>query len=176
MKIRTATPDDAEAIAAIYAPIVKDTPISFELEPPTVDEMRDRIVSTLKVRPWLVSEDEVGRVSGYVYASQLRARAAYQWAVEVAAYVHADSRRQGTCKALYGRLFQELAALGYYQAFAVISLPNDASIALHESVGFQSAGVYRNVGYKHGAWHDVGWWQRQLQSLAMNPSAPRTRG
>ena len=175
MIIRTATPDDAEAIAAIYAPIVSDTSISFELEPPTADGMRSRVVSTLKLLPWLVSEDVSGAVSGYVYASRHRERAAYQWSVDVTAYVRADCRGQGIGKALYALLFEELVALGYCQAFAGIALPNDASVALHESAGFRPVGVYRCVGYKHGAWRDVGWWQRELQPPADQPAAPRAR-
>ncbi|GAA0753137.1 GNAT family N-acetyltransferase [Ideonella azotifigens] len=170
--IRIATPDDAPAIAAIYAPIVQDTCISFELVPPTVEEMRARISATLQALPWLVSEDEAGRVSGYVYASRHRERAAYQWSVDTTAYVRADVRGQGVGKQLYAALKRVLVDLGHCQAFAGIALPNAASVALHESVGFELIGVYRKVGFKHGVWHDVGWWQCPLQQLA-SPGAPR---
>lgn len=172
MSIRVATPDDAAAVQAIYAPVVRDTVISFELEPPSVDEMRGRIERTLESLPWLVSVDGQGQVNGFVYAGRHKERAAYQWSVDVTAYVRADVRRQGVGKALYQMLFDELARLGYFQAFAGIALPNEASVALHESVGFEPLGVYRNVGYKHGAWRDVGWWQRSLRSLEA-PEAPR---
>ena len=172
MNIRVAAPADADAIAAIYAPIVASTPISFELEPPTAGEMRQRIVATLERLPWLVSVDAAGAVEGYVYASRHKERAAYQWSVDVTAYVREDARGQGVGKRLYGRLFDELVALGYYQAFAGITLPNAASVALHESVGFHPIGVYRNVGFKCGAWRDVGWWQRPLRPLD-EPSLPR---
>ena len=172
MNSRVAAPADADAIAAINAPIVTSTPISFELEPPTVDEMRQRIVATLERLPWLVSLDAAGAVDGYVYASRHKERAAYQWSVDVTAYVRADARAQGVGKRLYGRLFEELVALGYYQAFAGIALPNAASIALHESVGFLPIGVYRSVGFKFGAWRDVGWWQRPLRPLD-EPAPPR---
>jgi len=165
MNIRPATPDDAPAIAAIYAPIVRDTIISFEMEPPTAAEMRGRIIATLERLPWLVGLDAAGAVNGYVYAGRHRDRAAYQWSVDVTAYVRADSRGQGTAKRLYQALFDELAALGYFQAFAGITLPNEASVALHRSVGFEPLGVYRKVGYKCGAWHDVAWWQRAIQPL-----------
>lgn len=161
--IRPATPDDAPAALAIYAPIVRDTTISFELESPTVDEMRDRITATLRSLPWLVSTDSLGAIDGYAYASQHRARAAYRWSVDVTAYVHADCRRRGVGKRLYEALLVELARLGYFQAFAGIALPNAASIALHEALGFVHIGTYRGVGYKHGAWRDVGWWQRPIQ-------------
>jgi phosphinothricin acetyltransferase len=173
MTIRTATPADAEAIAAIYAPIVRDTPISFELEPPTAAQMRERIEATLQRLPWLVSLDEHGAVDGYVYAGRHRERAAYQWAVDTTVYVRADRRGRGVGRRLYGRLFGLLAELGYFQAFAGIALPNAGSVALHESVGFTPVGVYRDVGYKMGAWRDVGWWQKRLQPLQEPPQPPR---
>src|SRR5450631_26947 len=163
MNIRVATPADADAITAIYAPVVADTSISFELTPPSVDEMRNRIVNTLQDLPWLVSEDDQDSVDGYVYASKHRERPAYQWSVDVTAYVREDARRTGIGARLYRALFNELATLGYFQAFAGIALPNAASVALHESVGFEPIGVYRKVGFKLGAWHDVGWWQRELR-------------
>ena len=172
MTIRIAAPSDAEAVAAIYAPIVRDTTISFELESPSVDEMRARIVSTLQKLPWLVSLDEHGLVDGYVYAGKHRERAAYQWSVDVTAYVREDARGQGVGKRLHGRLFDELVQLGYFQAFAGIALPNEASVALHESLGFVPLGVYRKVGFKHGAWRDVGWWQKELRLPNSEPSEP----
>ncbi len=172
MTIRTATPADAEAVTAIYAPIVQHTSISFELEAPTVEQMRERIAKTLQELPWLVSVDEQGRVNGYVYASKHRERAAYQWSVDTSAYVRADARGQGIGKQLYAELKRLLIGLGYCQAFAGIALPNAASVALHESVGFEALGIYRKVGFKHGTWHDVGWWQCGLQS-PVDPKAPR---
>ena len=171
MSIRVAVPDDAAAIHRIYAPIVAGTVISFELDVPTVDEMRSRIVATLARFPWLVSVDDDGAVDGYVYASRHRERAAYQWSVDVSAYVREDARGRGIGKRLYLRLFDELAALGYFNAFAGIALPNASSIALHESVGFKFVGIYRAVGYKLGAWHDVSWWQRPLQP-PVRPACP----
>ena len=168
MNIRVATPADADAITAIYAPVVANTSISFELTPPTVDEMRGRIVKTLQDLPWLVSEDDQGSVDGYVYASKHRERPAYQWSVDVTAYVREDARGAGVGKRLYRALFDELVTLGYFQAFAGIALPNGASVALHESVGFEHIGVYRKVGFKLSAWHDVGWWQKEIRE----PSEP----
>ncbi len=173
MTIRIAEPSDTEAVAAIYAPVVRDTAISFELEPPSAEEMRSRIVATLKALPWLVSLDGHGAVNGYVYASKHRERAAYQWSVDVTAYVREDARGQGVGKRLYAQLFGELVRLGYFQAFAGIALPNEASVALHESLGFEPLGIYRKVGFKHGAWRDVGWWQKQLQVPAVEPSVPQ---
>ncbi len=172
MQLRIAVPDDAEAISAIYAPIVSDTTISFELEPPTADAMRERLIETLQRFPWLVSLDEAGEVSGYAYASAHRARAAYQWSADTTVYVRADSRGQRVGRGLYAALFEELTGLGYAQAFAGIALPNLASVALHEAVGFTAVGVYRNVGFKLGAWRDVGWWQKTLRSYSTEPAAP----
>lgn len=171
MLIRPARPADAEAVRAIYAPIVRDTTISFELEPPSVEDMRGRIAATETVVRWLVGVDETDAVIGYVYAGRHRERAAYRWSVDVSAYVREDCRGRGVARALYDRLFDWLTAAGYCQAFAGIALPNAASVALHESLRFDPVGVFRNVGFKHGAWHDVGWWQRQLQ-LPASPQAP----
>jgi phosphinothricin acetyltransferase len=176
MNIRVATPADAEAITAIYAPVVENTSISFELSPPGVDEMRNRIVKTLPDLPWLVSEDSQNTVNGYVYASKHRERPAYQWSVDVTAYVREDARGAGVGKKLYQALFPELVALGYFQAFAGIALPNDASVALHEAMGFLPIGVYRNVGFKLGAWHDVGWWQKEIRGLSEPGTLKAFRG
>ncbi len=176
MHIRLARPSDAEDILSIYAPIVRETAISFELEPPTVEEMRTRISTTLQQLPWLVGEDEQSRVCGYVYASRHRERPAYQWSVDVTAYLRADMRGRGWGKQLYRALLAQLVDLGYIQAFAGIALPNDASVGLHESVGFRPIGIYRKVGYKHGAWRDVGWWQLELQRADVPPPPVRPLG
>jgi len=169
--IRLATLDDASGVQAIYAPIVRETAISFELEPPTVAEMEQRIVKTLEHLPWLVCERR-GNILGYVYASQHRTRAAYQWSVDVSVYVHPNARRLGVGQALYRSLFALLVLQGFYNAYAGITLPNPASVGLHESLEFQPVGVYRAVGYKLGAWHDVGWWQLTLQSPVSPPNPP----
>jgi len=172
MKIRTATLDDAAAVAAIYGPIVENTTISFEVEPPDAAEMRARIEKTLATLPWLVAEDASGAVSGYVYASKQKERAAYQWSVDTTVYVRDDMRGQGVGRALYDRLLPLLADLGYCQAFAGVALPNAGSVGLHEALGFEAVGVYRNVGFKHGAWRDVGWWEKALSSSDAPPVEP----
>ena len=169
--IRLATEHDAEAIQAIYAPIVSQTFISFETEVPTVDEMRRRVVDTLATLPWLVCEDQ-GRLFGYAYASRHRVRAAYQWSVDVSVYVHEQARRLGIGRALYGSLLKILTLQGFYNAYAGIALPNPASVGLHESLGFEPVGVYHAVGYKLRAWHDVGWWSLSLAPKQIPPMPP----
>ena len=169
--MRVARPEDAEAILAIYTPIVRETAISFEVELPTQVEMRERIATTLRRLPWLVC-DRQGEVLGYVYASPHRARAAYQWSVDVSVYIHTTARRTGMGRALYHALFQLLILQGFYQCFAGITLPNPASVGLHEALGFQPVGVYQTVGYKLGTWYDVGWWQRALQPHSGLPTPP----
>lgn len=161
--LRVALPRDAEAVSAIYAPVVRDTAISFELEPPDSGEMRHRIEITLDRFPWLVAEKE-GRVCGYAYAARHRERAAYAWSVDVSVYVADDSRRRGVGRALYAALLSVLARQGFHRAYAGITLPNASSVALHESLGFAFLGRYREVGWKLGAWHDVGWWERPLST------------
>jgi len=172
--IRLAVPADADGVQAIYAPVVRETPISFEWEPPSTPEMRDRIVSTLRDGlPWLVCADD-DRCHGYAYAAHHRARAAYRWSVEVSVYVHAQSRRHGVGRALYASLFAVLELQGFQNAYAGATLPNPGSVGLHTAVGFREIGVYTNVGLKHGAWHDVIWWHRPLGSHPADIASPLT--
>jgi L-amino acid N-acyltransferase YncA len=172
MPIRLATPADAPGINAIYRPFVSETAVSFELDPPSNKCMARRVAETLKKLPWLVNCCGE-RVLGYVYASQFRARPAYQWAVETAVYVDLHSHRTGIGRGLYQQLFAILRRQGYYTAYAGITLPNVASIGLHQNVGFEPIGIYRYAGYKFGAWHDVGWWQKSLNNYAVPPNTPR---
>jgi L-amino acid N-acyltransferase YncA len=152
---------DAAACAAIYAPFVRDTPISLEEEPPTPHEIAARIETTTRTHPWLVAENQK-QLIGYAYATRHRERACYRWATDVTVYVTPNRQRGGVGRALYEALFEKLARQGFRIACAGITLPNAASVGLHEAVGFQPVGVYRNIGWKFGAWHDVGWWQRPL--------------
>lgn len=162
MTVRPADPRrDAEACAAIYAASVVDSHTSFETEPPTPAEMADRIARVSASHCWLVEEVD-GAIAGYAYGSGHRPRAAYRWAVEVTVYVDAAFHRRGVGRRLYAALFERLRERGYRMAFAGIALPNDASVRLHESLGFEPIGVFRNVGWKLGAWRDVGWWQLDL--------------
>ena len=170
--IRQAVEDDAHAIQAIYAPYVLETVISFELEPPDANTMRERIGKTTKGYPWLVCVHN-GEIVGYAYASKHRERQAYQWSVDVTSYVRPGFHRSGIGRGLYTSLFGLLRMQHYYNAFAGIALPNDASVGLHKVVGFEPIGVYPNVGFKFGKWHDVAWLGLALQPPADSPTPPR---
>lgn len=169
--IRLAAAEDAAAIAAIYAPYVRDTVITFEVDPPDAAEMQRRIAKVGQRHPWLVAEAQ-GRVLGYAYAGEHRVRAAYRWNVETAVYLDAAAHRQGLGRRLYAALFAMLRQQGLYNAYGIITLPNAASVGLHEHLGFVPVGVFRGTGYKHGAWHDVGWWELRLQPLPPQPGEP----
>lgn len=162
MLIRDADPNrDAEACAAIYAPYVRDTAISFEEVPPSAAEMAARIERLTKTHAWLVAESD-REILGYAYACPHRERAAYRYTTEVSVYVATGHQRRGAGRRLYESLLGVLTDRAYQVALAVIGLPNDASVAFHESLGFEPAGVYHRLGFKFGEWWDVGWWQLDL--------------
>ncbi len=170
--LRLANEDDASAVQAIYAPYVRDTAISFETEPPPVEEMRRRMRNALEQAPWLVCE-RAGEVIGYAYAGRFHARAAYQWAVEVTVYVHPASHRSGVGRVLYTALLDALRLQGFRAAVGIIALPNPASVGLHERLGFRRVALLPAIGFKHDRWHDVGWWRLELRELANPPEPPR---
>jgi phosphinothricin acetyltransferase len=160
--LRHADPErDAAACAAIYAPFVERSAISFEEVALDEARMADRIATTTRTHPWLVLED-AGEVVGFAYASSHRVRAAYRWAADVAIYVAAGARGTGAGRRLYEALFDLMRRQNLRVACAGITLPNDASVGLHRAVGFEPVGVYRAIGFKNGAWHDVSWWQLAL--------------
>jgi L-amino acid N-acyltransferase YncA len=173
--IRLATPADASQIREIYAPFCESTPVSFETEPPSVEEMERRISTTLTLHPWLVCDD-ARHVLGYAYASKHRERAAYRWSVDVSVYVREGRRGAGLGRALYTTLFAILRLQGFIRALAGITLPNAGSVGLHTSMGFEPVGVYRAIGFKCGQWHDVAWWQLALQSHEGEPAEPLELG
>lgn len=172
--IRAATEADAAAIAAIYAPHVMAGTASFEVKAPDEAMMAARIAAADGLYPWLVATTgEEDGVLGYAYATRFRERPAYAHAVETSIYVADVAQRQGAGRLLYEALIDTLRAQGFTQAIGTIALPNDASIALHEQVGFRRAGVFRAVGYKLGRWIDVGYWQCELATPATPPQPPR---
>ncbi|MHB8233171.1 MAG: arsinothricin resistance N-acetyltransferase ArsN1 family B [Solirubrobacteraceae bacterium] len=170
--VRPASAQDAQACAAIYAPYVRDTAITFETEPPSQEEMVRRIAACSESHAWLVLE-QAGRVVGYAYGGRFAARPAYRWASEVSVYLEQGRRRTGGGRALYEALFAALSQRGYRMAVAGMTLPNEASVALHRALGFQPVGTYRRIGFKHGAWHDVAWCQRALGDDDDPPPEPR---
>jgi L-amino acid N-acyltransferase YncA len=169
--IRFALDHDAAGVAAIYRPIVEATPISFETEAPDAAAIGRRMRETQATHPWLVCEWE-GDIAGYAYASAHRVRAAYQWSADTSVYVRQDHRGRGVGRGLYASLLALLRLQGFVNAYAGITLPNAGSVGLHEAVGFTPVGVYQRVGYKLGAWHDVGWWQLALQPHRLTPPPP----
>jgi phosphinothricin acetyltransferase len=170
--IRSATEADAAALADIYRPYVEDTAISFETVAPTAAELAGRVRKVLAGWVWLVAEMD-GACAGYAYGTSHRERAAYRWSVETSVYIGGGFKRRGVGRALYTELLDRLSRLGLCHAFAGITMPNEPSVALHRSLGFEPIGVFRSVGWKHGAWHDVAWLQRRLRD---GPPGDRAAG
>ncbi len=172
MKVRRATAQDAAAVAEIYAPYVSASVVSFELEAPDAAEMRSRIEAGGDSHPWLLAS-EGDAVLGYAYACPFRARPAYRFTVETTVYVADGAHRRGIGTLLYRTLLPLLEAQQFAQAIAAITLPNEASVRLHEAHGFREAGVYDRVGFKFREWRSVGLWQRPLALLSTRPEEPK---
>jgi phosphinothricin acetyltransferase len=176
-RVRAAGVADAAACAAVYAPYVTGTAVTFEVDPPDAAELSRRIAEATRTHAWLVLED-TGRVVGYAYGGEHKTRPAYRWTCEVSVYLEVAgegtvARRTGAGRALYDALLPRLADRGYRTAVAGMTLPNDASVSLHRSLGFEPVGTFRRVGYKLGRWHDVAWVQRSLGDGADPPPPPR---
>jgi phosphinothricin acetyltransferase len=171
-QIRMVRVADSAQVAAIYRPYVTDAATSFEIDPPDGAEMARRIEGVLAVAPWLVCVGPADEVVGYAYAARHRERVAYQWSVDVTVYVRSDHHHRGVGRALYGVLFDLLRLQGFCVAHAGITLPNAGSVGLHEAFGFRPVGVYPAVGWKLGAWRDVGWWQLPLLERPPAPAPP----
>jgi L-amino acid N-acyltransferase YncA len=170
--VRPAEQMDAAACLAIYRPYVLDTVVSWEIEVPPVTAMAARIASAQVKHQWLVLEREE-RVVGFAYAHPLIRLPSYQWSVETGIYVDGEQQRSGAGRLLYSTLLGLLAERGYRRAFAGITQPNEASTGFHRSLGFEPAGLYRRVEYKHGRWHDVAWMQLDLPGATDPDGAPR---
>ena len=167
--IRDADPQrDASACAAIYAPYVEATPISFEERPPSAEEMAARIERVTATHPWLLAETG-GEAVGYAYGCRLQERPAYRWAAEVSVYVAEERRGDGVGRELYEALFERLRRQRFQVLFAGITLPNAASVSLHERLGFSQVGISPRIGWKQGRWHDVSWWQLELVPAGDGP-------
>ena len=165
MDIRLAKPSDARSLLDIYAPYIENTAITFEYEVPTIEEFATRIAKTLEKYPYLVAEED-GLISGYAYASTYYARAAYDWAVELSVYVSQDAREKGVGSKLYDKLEDLLDQMGYMHFLACISLPNEASLALHRKRGYKQVAHFPKIGYKFERLHDIVWLQKSLDKQA----------
>lgn len=170
-EIRVAKKEDAASMLGIYAPFILNSGITQETELPSLENFQQRIISTLEERPWLVCEMD-GEIAGYAYAGKHRERKGYQWCTEPSVYVHQKFYRHAVANALYTALFDILKLQGYVNAYAVITLPNDKSVAFHERFGFSYLTTYKKIGFKLGQWHDVGWWQKNINEYNENPGPP----
>jgi len=171
-RVRVADPArDAARVSEIYRPYVEETIISFEEVAPTVDQMAERMRSTLAWTPWLVAEDD-DRVVGYAYASRHRERAGYRWSVDISVYLEQEAQRRGVGSALYRELLDLLRRQRFVNVYAGITLPNDASVGLHRSIGMEHIGTYERVGYKFGEWLPVAWFGMRLTEPAEPPVEP----
>ena len=164
--IRDAEREDADAMLEIYVPFVRDTAVSFELKPPSIEQFRGRITSGQRAFPWLVAMLDCVLV-GYSYATAHRTRGAYRYSVEASAYVAEGRRCDGVGRALYTKLLDRLESMGYCNAYAGVTLPNPASESFHRAMGFLPVGVFHSVGYKFNRWHDLAWWHRRLRDLPL---------
>src|SRR5260370_25375695 len=173
-RLRLVSRDDAAQIAAIYAPFCSETAVSFETVAPDEGAIRERIRAVTDRYPWLVAVSEEDVVLGYAYAGKHRERSAYRWSVDFTAYLAPAAKRRGIGTKLYTALAEICRQMGYYRAFAAITLPNEASIRLHEKIGFRPIGVYQRVGFKLGKWHNVGWLSLDLLPESDSPSEPRS--
>jgi phosphinothricin acetyltransferase len=174
LSIRVADPArDGNAVAEIYRPAVESSIATFEEVSPAPDEMARRMRTILRWSPWLVAEDGTGgHVVGYAYAAPHRERPGYRWSVDVSAYVASASRGQGVGRQLYDALLPMLRRQGFVNLYAGIAIPNPASVALHEGIGMRRIGVYEQVGFKFGAWHDVAWYGMQIADRSGRPAEP----
>lgn len=169
--VRVATPEDAKSILDIYKPYILNTATSFETIVPSLEEFKARMEKYLCKYPWIVGEIN-GKLAGYAYASVHREREAYQWTCESSIYMHEKFKGKGIAKELYDALFGVLKMQGIVNVYAGITLPNDASVKLHEKCGFIHFATYDNIGYKLNEWHKVGWWRLQLNEYSLKPSPP----
>lgn len=173
IRIRLANKSDIVSLLHIYAPYVTDTVITFEYEVPTISEFEKRLSNIQKKYPWLVCEIN-DNIVGYAYASDFREREAYDWSVDFSVYINPQYHRKNIGKALYFSLSELLKLQGYCNIYAGVTIPNIKSESLHESFGFTPIGIYQNVGYKFGSWHDVRWYALKIKEHIQSPIKPIT--
>lgn len=163
--IRKASGEDAAAIAAIYNYYISDTVVTFETDVINAEDMVTRIASIQSSHlPWLVAEDATGKIIGYAYACKWRERFAYRFSVEITVYLSPHCTGKGLGTQLYDVLFSELRTRSIHSVIGGITLPNQASIALHEKFGLQKVAHFKEVGFKFKQWLDVGYWQGTLNA------------
>jgi L-amino acid N-acyltransferase YncA len=161
--IRFAKESDCKQILDIYAPYIIRSAISFENQVPSLEDFKNRFKETTEKYPWLVFEED-GVILGYAYGSSHRSRCAYGWSCEVTVYVDENHHKKGIGSNLYRTLFPILKAQGFYNLFAGITQPNEGSNQVHKRMGFTEVGTYKNIGYKLSKWHDVSWYQLEINS------------
>ena len=169
--IRLAEEQDVPGILEIYSPFILDTAVTFEETVPEEDSFWERMQLIMSELPFLVCEID-GRITGYAYASGYRSRASYRWTKEVSVYVHPDFHRKRVALALYTSLNEMVRYQGIADLLAIITLPNESSVAFHEYVGYRKCGEFSKVGYKLNQWQNVGWFELFLQD---ENAAPRDR-
>jgi phosphinothricin acetyltransferase len=170
--VRAASQQDAASVTCVYAPYVRDTTVTFEVEPPDAHAMARRIADTVGMYPWLVAENAAAEIVGYAYAGRHRERPAYRWTIDTTIYIDRAYRRAGVGTKLYGSLLEMLRRQGFRSAFAEIVLPNAGSVGLHERMGFNKIGIHHDVGFKLGSWCDIGYWRLGLGSGTAPESDP----
>jgi len=171
-KIRLISETDTQTVLDIYKYYVDNTIISFEYDAPTLEEFTERIKTNTQKYPWLVCICD-NKVIGFAYGSTHRYRTAYQWSPESTIYLAPDFHKKGIGRVLYKTLFSILKLQGYYNVFAGVALPNEKSVEFHKALGFEEIGIFKNVGYKHGNWHDTHWFQLKLQDTNLKPVTPK---
>jgi L-amino acid N-acyltransferase YncA len=170
MALRLANPADAPRLAEIFAPYVNGTAITFSEKTPTALDFSAKLAEVQPDYPFLVFEEE-GRVLAYAYASRHRLLPAYRWCAEVSIYADFANRARGAGSKLYTALLAILEKQGYVNLYAGITLPNPASVRIHEKFGFRLFAHFEQVGFKKGEWHDVGWWEKRLEANRRTPPA-----
>ena len=173
--IRLATAEDAAGILQVYAPYITDTTITFECKIPSEEEFRSRVKSTLQKYPWLVCETD-GHIIGYAYAAAFNEREAYNWSVTCSVYVDPRYHRQKIGQALYTALFELLKLQGFYNVYAIVTVPNVKSESLHEAFGFEAIGVFARIGFKFDHWLDIKWYGLKLNQQPDSPQPPKPIG